>query len=128
MLIAPDIESSEELHKKLTGVYLMCRPLKEQIVSTDTEVDSNSKYRRTAAGLVKNSADIEDDEGIPVMYCLSRRKLARAIGANTRQSIVVVTDPEGTFPQYKKFLRWYRSAATDTINVSSASAGAAKAC
>jgi len=41
---------------------------------------------------------------IPVLYSMTRRKLAKSIGSSFRQSAVAIYDPDGAYPEYKKVI------------------------
>ena len=43
---------------------------------------------------------------IPVLYCLSRRKIGKAIGLTTRQSALAIYDAAGAYEQFKKVLQF----------------------
>jgi hypothetical protein len=72
---------------------------------------------------------------VPVLYGLTRRKLAKAIHVNMRQVVVGVFDPQGAFDIYKKLVayveRWHREQAmagsmallTGCVSTSGAAAG-----
>eukprot|EP01035_Chromulina_nebulosa_P018938 gene18938-24745_t len=50
---------------------------------------------------------------IPVIYCLSRRKLAKACHLSMRQAAVAVYDPNGAYPLYKRIIRYIEKYVTD---------------
>lgn len=49
--------------------------------------------------------DVKKHE-IPVLYCLSRRRLAKALHVAMRQTAVAILKPDGTYTEFKKILKF----------------------
>ena len=43
---------------------------------------------------------------IPVLYCMSRRRLAKAMKSTFRQSCIAIYDPDGSYPEFKKIVSY----------------------
>lgn len=41
---------------------------------------------------------------IPVLYCLNRRRLGKALGMTTKQSAVAVYDPSGVYDSFRRIV------------------------
>ena len=41
---------------------------------------------------------------VPIVYCMSRRRLGRAVGSSMKQSAVAVLNPDGVYELYKKIV------------------------
>jgi ribosomal protein L7Ae-like RNA K-turn-binding protein len=44
---------------------------------------------------------------IPILYCLNRRKLGKAVNLTTRQSAVAIYDPSGAYDHFKKIKNYF---------------------
>jgi ribosomal protein L7Ae-like RNA K-turn-binding protein len=55
------------------------------------------------------------NKSIPVMYCMTRRKLAKSIGSTFRQSAVAIYDPDGAYPEFKQIIAFFETK-IQTIN------------
>ena len=49
------------------------------------------------------------NKSIPVMYCMTRRKLAKSIGSTFRQSAVAIYDPDGAYPEFKQIIAFFET-------------------
>ena len=49
------------------------------------------------------------EKEIPVLYCMNRRRLAKAIGSSFRQSAVAICDADGAYSEFKKILTYIES-------------------
>ena len=92
--------------------------LKQRLVSGFNQVTKFVKASR--AKLVLVAMDTEESQildekqetmlkealerDIPVLYCMNRRRLAKAIGSSFRQSAVAVYDADGAHFEFKKIL------------------------
>ncbi len=43
---------------------------------------------------------------IPVVYCLSKRLLGKAVQMTIKQSVITVFDPDGAYDLFKKIIRF----------------------
>ena len=48
-----------------------------------------------------------DKREIPVVYCLSRRRLGKALDNTMRQSAAAVYNPDGAYGDFKRVMAWY---------------------
>ncbi len=46
------------------------------------------------------------DKEVPIIYCLNRRKLGKAIGKTIKMTTVTIYDPNGVYPEFKKILSY----------------------
>jgi ribosomal protein L7Ae-like RNA K-turn-binding protein len=70
LLLAPNVEDSEELDERLNALLLEA-----------TQRD------------------------VPVLYCLSKRLLGKALQMSMKQSVVAVLDPDGAYDLFKLILQ-----------------------
>jgi ribosomal protein L7Ae-like RNA K-turn-binding protein len=43
---------------------------------------------------------------IPVVYCLNKRQLGKAVQMTIKQSVIAVIDPDGAYDLFKKIIRY----------------------
>ena len=84
ILLASDSEQSEAIDSKL----------KTLITEASTRMDAH-------------------DEPIPILYCMNRRKLGKAIGTTIRVAAVAVYNPDGLFPVFRQIVEYIRRESSD---------------
>jgi len=72
------------------------------LLAPDTEINE------CIDGKIEAVIDLALASEIPVIYCLNRRKLAKACQLSMRQSIVGIFDPDGVYDLYKKIVKFIR--------------------
>jgi ribosomal protein L7Ae-like RNA K-turn-binding protein len=52
---------------------------------------------------------------VPVLYCLNRRKLGKAVRSSMKQAAVAVYDPDGAYDSFKKILAFVHAPTEDEV-------------
>lgn len=55
---------------------------------------------------IQENIDAAIAHNVPVLYCLSRRLLGKAILSTMRQSILAIFDPDGAYDQFKIIFKY----------------------
>lgn len=76
------------------------------LLAPDTEVSE------TIDGKLDVLLDEIKQRDIPVIYCLNRRKLGKAIRASMKQAAVAVYDADGAFDIFRKIVVYANTAPT----------------
>jgi hypothetical protein len=64
---------------------------------------------------------------VPIAYCLSRRRIGKAVGLSMRQSAVCVYDASGAHDLFKKIVQFVNFCVDTGMNISPGDIGAALA-
>jgi ribosomal protein L7Ae-like RNA K-turn-binding protein len=51
---------------------------------------------------------LASDNGVPVLFCLGRRRLGKAVCSSMKQSVVAVRDPDGAYDAFKSIVAFIR--------------------
>jgi len=78
-------------------------------------IASDMEESETLDGKLQEMIEIGKAREIPILYCLSRRQLGKAVGSTFRQSAVAVHDPDGAYPEFKKIIAYFTAAAGKTV-------------
>ena len=50
------------------------------------------------------------ERGVPVLRCLGRRRLGRAVDSAVKQAVVAVLDPDGAYEPFREITDYFRGA------------------
>ncbi len=62
---------------------------------------------------LSNLAEEAEARGIPIIYCLSRRQLAKALDVSMRQVAVAIYDADGAYEHFKKIKSYLEETSND---------------
>jgi ribosomal protein L7Ae-like RNA K-turn-binding protein len=80
-------------------------------------VASDTEESESLDGKLQEMIKIAKEREIPILYCLSRRLLGKAVGSTFRQSAVAVHDPDGAYPEFKKIIAYIETAFARTQTI-----------
>jgi ribosomal protein L7Ae-like RNA K-turn-binding protein len=80
------------------------------LVALDTEVSE------TLDGKLGDMITFAKEREIPVLMCLSRRRLGKASGSTFRQSAIAIIDPDGSYPEFKRVILFFEELAKASCN------------
>lgn len=67
----------------------------------------NTEPSEELDSMIESIVSLAQSKDIPVLYCLSKRLLGKALLMSMKQTMVAILDPNGVFHLYKKIVQYY---------------------
>jgi selenocysteine insertion sequence-binding protein 2 len=100
-LRAKETNNTKVKRRLVLGLREVCRGIKSRKVKMVILANNLDEYGALEEKL-QEILDLANENEVPVISVLNKRKIGKAVGKNIKVSVVGVENPEGAFESFKK--------------------------